>query len=72
MQESKSQKKRRLSERERRRIATIKERHGADWFHRNAKKAGKSTPTKFNSETGSATANARWAKVRENREKGIN
>lgn len=65
MQESSSQKKRRLNSRERRRVETIKLRHGADWFHRNAKKAGKSTPTKFNSETGSAAAKARWAKVRE-------
>lgn len=71
MQESKSQRKRRLSDRERRRIETIKQRHGADWFYRNAKKAGKSTPTKFNSETGSAAAKARWAKAREERGKGI-
>lgn len=70
MQESTSQKRRRLSDRERRRIQTTKQRHGADYFHRNAKKAGKLTPTKFNSESGSAAANARWAKVRENREKG--
>lgn len=71
MQESTPQRRRRLSDRERRRIETIKQRHGADWFHRNAKKAGKSTPTKFDSATGSAAANARWAKVREGREKGI-
>lgn len=70
MQESKAQRRRRLDDRERRRIDTIKQRHGADFFHRNAKKAGKATPTKFNSETGSAAAKARWAKVRENREKG--
>lgn len=68
MQESKASKKRRLSDRERRRIATIKERHGADWFHRNAIKAGKLTPTKFSSETGKAAAKARWEKHR--REKG--
>jgi hypothetical protein len=70
MQESKSQKKRRLSDRERRRIETIKQRHGADFFHRNAKKAGKMTPTKFDSATGSAAAKARWARVRESREEG--
>lgn len=70
MQESKSQKKRRLSDRERRRIETIKQRHGADFFHRNAKKAGKMTPTKFDSATGSAAAKARWARVSESREEG--
>jgi len=70
MKESNPQRKRRLSDRERRRVATIKQRHGADFFHRNAKKAGKMTPTKFNSATGSAAANARWAKVRESREEG--
>ena len=68
MKESKSVKKRRISERERRRISTNKERHGADWFHRNAKKAGKLTPTKFNSETASAAAKKRWSA---HREKGV-
>lgn len=70
MQESKAQRRRRLEDRERRRIETIKLRHGADFFHRNAKKAGKATPTKFNSATGSAAAKARWDKFREAREKG--
>lgn len=70
MQESKSLRKRRLSGREQRRIETIKQRHGADFFHRNAKKAGKATPTKFDSETGREAAKARWDKVRREREKG--
>lgn len=68
MQESKASKKRRLSSRERRRIETIKKRHGADFFHLNAKKAGKMTPTKFDSTTGSAAAKARWDRYKE--EKG--
>lgn len=68
MQESESQRKRRLSDRERRRIATIKQRHGADFFHRNSKKAGKLSPTKFNSDTASEAANKRWEAYR--REKG--
>jgi hypothetical protein len=70
MQESKSQAKRRVSEREQRRIATVKQKHGADFYHRNSKKAGKLSPTKFNSDSGSAAAKARWDKHRENREKG--
>lgn len=68
MQESKSQRKRRLNDRERRRIETVKKKHGADFYHRNSKKAGKSSPTKFNSESGSAAANKRWEDYR--REKG--
>jgi len=64
MQESKAQKKRRLSDRERRRIETIKNRYGADFFHLNAKKAGKLTPTKFDSTTASAAAKIRWDKYK--------
>lgn len=67
MPESKAQKRRRNSDREARRIATTKAKHGADFFHRNAKIAGKQTPTKFNSETASAAANARWEKARRER-----
>lgn len=51
-------------EREKKRIATIKARHGKDWLHDNAIKAGKLTPTKFNSETASKAAKARWARHR--------
>lgn len=53
--------KKQLSEREIRRIETTKKRHGADFFHRNAVKAGRQTPTKFNSETARAAAKKRWA-----------
>jgi len=67
MQESKPAKKRRLSSRERRRIETIKSRYGADFFHRNAKKAGSLTPTKYDSESGRAAANKRWEKHRAER-----
>lgn len=70
MQESKAQKKRRLSSRERRRIETIKQRHGSDFFHINAKKAGKMTPTKFDSTTGSAAAKARWDRYKAERKEG--
>lgn len=70
MQESKSLRKRRLNDRERRRIETIEKRHGKDFFHRNSKKAGKLSPTKFNSETGSAAATKRWADHRERKELG--
>ena len=52
--------KKRLSPREQQRINTTKERHGENFFHENAKKAAKSVPTKFNSETGSSAANKRW------------
>ena len=68
MQESKSQRRRRRNDSQRRRIDTIKAKRGPDWFHRNAKKAGKLSPTKFNSETASAAANKRWENYR--REKG--
>lgn len=43
-------------DREQRRIETTKARHGADFFPRNARKAGRATPTKFNSQTGRAAA----------------
>lgn len=69
MQESKSQKRRRLSDREARRIATTRKNHGQDFYHRNSKKAGKLSPTKFNSESASDAAKKRWEKHR--REKGI-
>ena len=68
--ESRSQQ-RKHDDREMRRKETIYARHGRDFFHRNSKKAGKASPTKFTSDSGSAAANARWAKYRENREKGI-
>lgn len=69
MQESKPSRRRRVDDREARRIATTKRKHGADFFHRNSKKAGKLSPTKFNSDTASAAANKRWETYR--REKGI-
>ncbi len=69
MQESREARRRRLNDRERRRIATTKQRHGADFFTRNAKKAGKSSTTKFNSETASLAAKKRWEKHR--RERGV-
>lgn len=57
--------KKRLSERELRRIETTKKRHGDDFWHRNAVKAGKKTPTKFDSERGREAARKRWAAHRE-------
>lgn len=51
-------------ERERKRIATIKSRHGEDFIKKNAVKAGKLTPTKFNPTTASEAAKKRWAKHR--------
>lgn len=59
--------KKRLADRDRRRVETIKRKKGANWFHENAKKAGKLTPTKYDSDTGRAAANARWEKHRAER-----
>lgn len=56
--------KKQLSEREIRRIETTKNRHGQDFFHRNAKAAGKQSTTKFNSESGRAAIQKRWANHR--------
>lgn len=68
MKESSAQRRRRRSNREIRRIRTTKLRHGADFYHRNGKQAGKLSTTKFSSETASIAAKKRWAKQR--REKG--
>lgn len=59
----------RHSEREARRIATIKERHGENFFADNAAKAGKQSGTKFNSASGKAAADARWAAARAAKQK---
>ena len=56
---------RKLSERERRRIATRRERHGEDFDSRNARHAASFSQTKFNSKTGSEAAKRRWHKWRE-------
>jgi hypothetical protein len=54
-----------LTERERRRIATRRERHGDDFDSRNARHAASFSQTKFNSKSGSAAAKLRWQKYRE-------
>lgn len=56
-----------LSERERRRLATRRERHGDDFDSRNARHAASFSKTKFNSNTGQAAARLRWQRVREER-----
>lgn len=56
--------KKRLSEREARRIATRKRNHGDDFDSRNARHAAQFVPTKFNSATGSAAAKKRWEDYR--------
>ncbi len=53
-----------LDEREQRRIATRRERYGADFDSRNARHAASFAKTKFNSRTGSEAAKKRWAKHR--------
>lgn len=50
--------------RERKRLSTIRERYGEDWIKKNASKAGKLAPNKFNSTTASEAAKKRWAKHR--------
>lgn len=54
-----------LPERERRRIATRRERHGEDFDSRNARHAASFSQTKFNSKSGSAAAKLRWQRFRE-------
>lgn len=58
---------RKLPERERRRIATRRERHGDDFDSRNARHAASFSQTKFNSKSGSAAAKLRWQRYREER-----
>lgn len=58
---------RKLSERERKRIATRRERYGEDFESRNARHASKFSKTKFNSNTGQAAARLRWQRVREDK-----
>lgn len=57
--------KRRISERERRRLQTRRERYGEGYESRAASHAARFSATKFNSQTGSAAAKKRWADHRE-------
>lgn len=54
-----------LPERERRRIATRRERHGENFDSENARHAASFSQTKFNSKSGSAAAKLRWQRWRE-------
>lgn len=60
-----------LSERERRRLATRRERNGEDFESRNARHAGRHTPTKFNSATGREAAKLRWSQYRKDKLKKL-
>lgn len=62
--------KKRLSEREARRIATRRARHGDDFDSRNARHAASFVPTKFDSATGSAAAKKRWEDYRRKKAMG--
>lgn len=53
-----------LPERERRRIATRREKNGEDFDSRNARHAASFSKTKFNSASGSAAAKLRWQRYR--------
>lgn len=57
--------KKKISEREERRLATRRERHGPDFDRKNAYHASMFVKTKFNSVTGSAAAKKRWKDYRE-------
>ncbi len=54
-----------LPERERRRLATRREKNGEDFDSRNARHAASFSKTKFNSMSGSAAAKLRWQRYRE-------
>jgi hypothetical protein len=56
-----------LPDRERRRIATRRKRHGDDFDSRNARHAASFSQTKFNSKSGSEAAKLRWKKYREDK-----
>lgn len=45
-------------------IKKSKEIHGEDVFRKAGKKGGNNNPNKFNSDSGKAAVNARWAKHR--------
>jgi hypothetical protein len=60
-----------LSDREKRRLATRRERNGDDFDSRNARHAGRHTHTKFNSATGRDAAKLRWTKYREDKLKKL-
>lgn len=53
-----------LSERERRRIATRRENNGEDFDSRNARHAASFSKTKFTSKSGSDAAKLRWQRYR--------
>ena len=63
--------KKRLSEREARRIATLKRKRGDDFYSINGQHSGKFTKTTFNSVTGSAAAKLKWKKYREEKARKI-
>lgn len=50
-------------------VETTRKKYGEDHYKKIGSKGGKLTPTKFNSKSGSAAINARWAKYRENQRK---
>ena len=54
-----------LSERERRRLATRRERNGEDFDSRNARHAASFSQTKFTSLTGRNAAKLRWQRYRD-------
>lgn len=55
----------RLSDRERRRIATRRANNGEDFDSRNGRHAAQFNKTKFNSTTGSNAAKLRWQRYRD-------
>lgn len=55
----------RLPERELKRIRTRRLKHGADFDRINARHAGLQSPTQFNSQTGSEAAKLKWKRYRE-------
>lgn len=48
-----------------RRARTRKEKYGEDFYKKIGSKGGKNNPNKFNSDSGKAAVQARWAKHRE-------
>lgn len=51
-----------------RQVATTKANHGEDHYKKIGSKGGNNSPTKFNSESASAAAKARWEAYRKSKE----
>lgn len=52
-------------------VKTMRRRYGQKWYKKNSAKAGRASPTKFDSDRGRAAAKARWDKWRKDQAKKL-